>query len=89
MSNQTGNRFIIDIQTSAKLTVISRLKRLASTVSIEDGGTYREDSYYSQLHIVTLKSETELDKWLYDTKGIEYIGVIPATSDWRVAADKQ
>ncbi len=69
------NHFGIDVRTKDKRVLIARLKGLVSTVRVSDGGVYREDASYSQVHITTNKSEKELDDWLYSTKGIEYVGV--------------
>ena len=69
------NRLGIDVRTKDANKLISRLRHLKSTVSIEYGGAYREDLTYSQIHITTTMSESELDDWLYRTKhGCEYVG---------------
>lgn len=69
------NHFGIDVLTKDKRKLMTRLRGLVSTVSVADGGEYREDSIYSQVWLTTNKTETQLDAWLYKTKGIEYVGV--------------
>lgn len=64
----------IDVRTKDKKKLITRLRGLVSTVSVDDGGEYREDQSYSQVWLTTHKTEKELDEWLYKTRGIEYIG---------------
>jgi len=55
----------IDVMTEHKDIVIAYLAALKSTVSVRDGGVYRECPGYSQVHVETTKSEDELDQWLY------------------------
>ena len=55
----------IDVETKGKREIIRRLKRLISTIDVGDGGEYREDRAYSQVHITTEKTEDELDYWLW------------------------
>lgn len=69
------NHFGIDVLTKDKRKLMTRLRGLVSTVSVADGGEYREDSIYSQVWLTTNKTETQIDAWLYKTKGIEYVGV--------------
>lgn len=64
----------IDVPTKAKCNLIHRLKALNSTLKVQDGGVYHQDDQYSQIHIETAKSEAELDHWLCQTKGIDYVG---------------
>ena len=64
----------IDVETKHKRKLITRLRSLKTTVMVEDGGEYREDRHISQVHIDTTWNESQLDDWLYRTKGIEYIG---------------
>ena len=68
------NHLGIDVRTTDKKRLITRLKGLVSTVSVQDGGQYREDLSYSQVHITTNKTMRQLDDWLYKTKGIDYVG---------------
>lgn len=65
----------IDVLTKHKSKLIRRLAALTTTESVCDGGEYREDRTYSQVHLETAWNEDQLDLWLYKTKGIEYVGV--------------
>lgn len=80
MKEQSGQptvyRLIIDVETHSKSKLISRLRRLITTIDVQDGGAYREDAGYSQVHLDTVKTEREVDDWLYRTKGIDYVGVV-------------
>jgi hypothetical protein len=68
-------KFIIDSYTKSKNKLIRRLLRLKTTISCEDGGEYNIDRSLSQVLIETSLTESELDFWLWNTEGIEYIGV--------------
>ena len=68
-------KFIIDTYTIGKGKLISRLSKLKTTISCEDGGMYHQDKELSQIWIDTIWSEDKLDEWLYNAKGIYYIGV--------------
>lgn len=70
----TLNTIGIDTETSSKLTLMRRLKRLKTTVRVGDGGEYAQDRSYSQVVVQTTWTEEELDAWLYKTKGIDYVG---------------
>lgn len=72
----TASRFIIDTDTSTQKRVMRRLAALKSTEAVSNGGAYREDPRYSQVHVTTTKTEAELDDWLYRTKGIECLGLV-------------
>jgi len=66
----------IDVRTKDAGRLRGRLARLKSTLEVSDGGAYREDPTYSQIHLVTTKTEDELDHWLWATKhGCDYVGV--------------
>jgi hypothetical protein len=68
------NHIGIDVFTKDKAKLIARLKALVSTEDARDGGMYREDKNYSQVHLDTTKTEMEVDAWLYTLKGIDYVG---------------
>lgn len=69
------NRLGIDVRTKDANKLMSRLRRLKSTISIEYGGAYWEDLSYSQIHITTTLSESGLDDWLYRVNHrCEYVG---------------
>jgi hypothetical protein len=69
-------KFIIDTYTKGKGALISKLKKLKTTVSCEDGGEYYQDRSLSQIHIETSWKEDELNEWLWKSKNINYIGVV-------------
>jgi hypothetical protein len=73
--NTEANSFIIDTCTADKNNLIRRLKALKSTISCEDGGVYHEDKSFSQVWLETNWNEDDVERWLYETKGINYIGV--------------
>lgn len=65
----------IDLRTKDVKKLIGILKRLKTTVNVCDGGMYHEDINYSQVQIVTMWSEAELDDWLYNTSHkCDYVG---------------
>jgi hypothetical protein len=74
------NKFGIDVETASQSTLMRRLKALRSSVTVTDGGHYMMCPGYSQVIVETTKTETELDDWLYKTKGIEYIGIFVVAS---------
>jgi hypothetical protein len=63
----------IDVLTKDKNLLMSRLDALRTTLDVVDGGTYREDRHYSQIHLDTLWAESELDDWLWRTNQ-NYVG---------------
>ena len=66
----------IDVLTKEGQKLRSRLVRLVSTLSVADGGAYREDPAYSQIHITTTLTEDELDEWLWcNCANVGYVGV--------------
>lgn len=75
MENPTLNTFIIDIETHDAKRCITRLRRLVWIHSAENGGVYREDPSYTQIHVVTDKDEAKIDQWLYDNN-FDYVGVV-------------
>lgn len=54
----------IDVRTTHKQGLIRQLKRLVGTTSAVDGGVYREDPNYSQVHVETDKTAPQMDDWL-------------------------
>lgn len=70
------NNLIIDVATKDVYRLINALEKLATTKLVEDGGRYQEDKSYSQVHILTTKTESETEEWLYKSKrNFNYIGV--------------
>ena len=67
----------IDADTKDVKLIMSKLKKLKTTVSINDGGMYHQDHSVSQVHINTVWSEEELDNWLLKTtfpRNVTYYG---------------
>ena len=60
------NSFGIDVQTTGRGLLISKLEKLKTTVNVEDGGVYWMDKSQSQVWIDTFMSEEELGEWLYN-----------------------
>ena len=61
--------------------IYHKLKRLKSTLSIEKPVNYYFGGIQNEciIRLETTKTETELDNWLYNTKGVDYIGCGEAT----------
>lgn len=74
------NQFIIDVETHHCSQLIRRLKRLITTVNVEDGGMYREARNYSQVHLKSVWNWEQLDEWLYLYSNVDYIGCIEIDS---------
>ena len=67
----------IDVETKDVRKLINRLKKLKSTIDIQDSGEYYFDGRtgYSIIHIDTIKTVDELDDWLYSVDhGATYVG---------------
>ena len=43
--------YIVDVTTADKRELMAALADVSGVVSIQDGGVYREDNAYSQVHI--------------------------------------
>ena len=70
----TVNSLGIYVPTKGKGATISKLSKLKTTISCEDGGMYHQDLNCSQIWIETTWTEDELEAWLYKSKGVDYIG---------------
>jgi hypothetical protein len=71
----TANMLGIDVESPNAKAIIRLLKRLKTTVDVVHGGAYRQDAFYSQIHLTTSWTEKQLDDWLYRSKGTRgYIG---------------
>ena len=60
--------YIVDVTTADKAELMAALKDVPGITSIEDGGMYREDNAYSQVHIEALNTVwtlKQLDELLY------------------------
>ena len=69
--------YIVDVTTADKPELMAALKDVPGITSVEDGGVYREDAAYSQVHIEALDTVwtlKQLDELLcslnYDVVGI-------------------
>lgn len=69
------NHIGIDVDTHLKARMIAALRRLKSTVSVEDGGKYRESPAQSVVRLSTTLTEEQVDEWACRVKaGSGYIG---------------
>lgn len=74
------NHLGIDVRTRDVKKLMAALRRLKTTHSVQDGGAYRMDASYSQVHIETKMGVEQLDDWLWRVKhGAEYVGVFVLT----------
>ena len=48
--------YIVDVTTVDKVELMSALAGVSGIVSVQDGGVYREDNAYSQVHIEALNA---------------------------------
>ena len=54
--------YIVDVTTADKAEVMAALKDVPGITSVEDGGMYREDNAYSQVHIEALNAVWSLEQ---------------------------
>ena len=60
--------YIVDVTTADKRELMATLASVSGVASVRDGGVYREDAAYSQVHIEALNavwSLEQLDELLY------------------------
>lgn len=69
--------YIIDVESHDVKTLIRKLKRLKSTIAIDNYGEYQYCPGYHQVYIESIKTEEELDNWLYLYSNCDYVGVVP------------
>ena len=72
------NNYIVDVTTADKQELMSALKDVPGITSVEDGGMYREDNAYSQVHIEALNavwSLEQLDELLYSLN-YDVVGIV-------------
>ena len=70
--------YIADVTTDGKRELMSALKDVPGITSVEDGGMYREDNAYSQVHIEALNavwSLEQLDELLYSLN-YDVVGIV-------------
>lgn len=64
----------IDVLTDDQSKLIVELAEQPEVLSIRDGGVYKEDANYSQVHVETTWSQEGLEDWLFENSNAEYIG---------------
>ena len=67
---------IIDVETHDVNKLMGRLKRLKSTINVENGGMYRMGMEYSQVWLETTKSLEEVEEWLWRYSNCDYVGAV-------------
>ena len=70
--------YIVDVTTDDKQELMSALAGVSGIVSVQDGGVYREDNAYSQVHIEALNavwSLEQLDELLYSLNH-DVVGIV-------------
>jgi hypothetical protein len=73
MTELMVNTIGMDVQTNRAKAVVRALRRLKSTVAVEEAGAYREAEEYCQIYVRTTKTEEELDGWADGTKLGQFI----------------
>ena len=74
--------YIVDVTTADKQELMSALAGVPGVVSVKDGGMYREDNAYSQVHIQALNavwSLEQLDELLYSLN-YDVVGIVKQES---------
>lgn len=64
----------IDVVTDDQSELIVELAAQPEILSVRDGGVYKEDVNYSQVHVETNWSQEGLEDWLFENSNAEYIG---------------
>lgn len=65
----------IDCDTHLQARMINALKRLKSTVSVQDGGKYHQSPAHCVVRLETTLTEEQVDEWACRVKaGSGYIG---------------
>lgn len=70
--------YIVDVTTADKAELMAALAGVSGVVSVQDGGVYREDSAYSQVHIEALNAVwtlKQLDELLYSLN-YDVVGIV-------------
>ena len=72
---KTVNGIGIDCDTHLQARMINALKRLKSTVSVQDGGKYHQSPAQCVIRLETTMTEEQVDEWAWRVKaGSGYIG---------------
>ena len=70
--------YIVDVTTADKQELMAALASVSGVVSVQDGGVYREDNAYSQVHIEALNAVwtlKQLDELLYSLN-YDVVGIV-------------
>ena len=70
--------YIVDVTTADKAELMAALAGVSGVVSVQDGGVYREDNAYSQVHIEALNAVwtlKQLDELLYSLN-YDVVGIV-------------
>lgn len=70
--------YIVDVTTADKAELMAALKDVPGITPVEDGGMYREDNMYSQVHIEALNAVwtlKQLDELLYSLN-YDVVGIV-------------
>lgn len=67
----------IDVETRQAARLRRVLRRWTAVRRVEDGGPYREDRSYSQVHIWTTLPLAEVERRLDALNHVDHIGVFP------------
>lgn len=70
--------YIVDVTTVDKAELMAALNDVPGITYVEDGGMYREDNMYSQVHIEALNavwSREQLDELLYSLN-YDVVGIV-------------
>jgi hypothetical protein len=70
--------YIIDMHTKDQNKTIAALRKLKTTLDVQDGGVYWQDDNYSQIWLESVLTEDQIEDWLY-RRGFDYVGVIKDT----------
>lgn len=62
------NSIDIDIETRSYKYLIARLNKISWAVDVSENGQYMVDSNWSNVVVITDKTEKFVDNWLYRTK---------------------
>lgn len=71
----------IDVRTKDTNKLVGKLRRLASTHSVEPAETYRQDPAWQQVHLTTTMTLEDLDDWLWKRSSVEYAGTFQREGD--------
>ena len=70
--------YVVDVTTDDKRELMAALAGVSGVVSVQDGGVYREDNAYSQVHIEALNAVwtlKQLDELLYSLN-YDVVGIV-------------